>query len=189
MPAATDVREGQNGVVVAVGVASVTATTATEYGTPPYPCKLDVALIDISSNSSALTCASARIIGKNQFGDTVTETVLLVTETPQETVNVYESVSSVSAATCANGADSDVLRLTCSNEIGLPYHLSAETQLLSVCLFDVSTTDTFCPTAAQFATDLGKDSIEFDGITMTPITYPTIAQGDYALIRVRAPAN
>lgn len=88
---------------------------------PPasLPSPAGVQLADITANDT-LTCTSVTLVGKDQFGKPISETVSSVTETAQNTNNVFLTLTAVSAVGCSDGTDAgDSLAVFTSQFIGL----------------------------------------------------------------------
>lgn len=159
----------------------LTAAVPTIQG--PYPAKLKVKLIDPSADST-LVCTAVTIYGRNQFGQSISETVALPNETEVKTTKVFEFVSSYSGTGCTGGtAAEDVIRVRVSNEVGLPFPITSENALLSVCVYDLSAVATLCYAQATFVTDLTAMSLDFDNGLVT------LAVSDRMIFGIRPPAG
>lgn len=146
VPTTAVTTNGLNGVVGATTINSVAAPSlTTTLVNPPHPARLTVSLVDASANDT-LTCASVVIIGTNQFGKAVRETLTSLTETAQTTVNVFETVSSVTGATCAGAQDAgDLLHVMMSAFWGLTVPIASWSDVERACIIDDSSTDnTLC---------------------------------------------
>ena len=172
--AGTDITAGVNGVVAAMLIRSTTFPVWTSsIAVFPYPCKLDVKVHD-DSNADTLSCSSVKITGLDQFDQAVVETVIPSGETASETVHVFASASRIEAAQCTpgGGSDNDVVRVSCSAEIGFPYRVTAKTNLIKLRLWDVSATTLYLFKPASLTIDMTNYSVETDDLT------PTLGQGD-----------
>lgn len=140
---------GSEGVIMRAslhsGLSHVTQTTS--IAALPYPAKLDVAIIDQDANGGAMYCPSLTLYGYDQFGNAINERfsgTSSISEFPRETTNVFEQVTRVDA-TCNNGtaggvttSANDMLRISVSGEVGLPFRITGPNAVLSVCITDNS---------------------------------------------------
>lgn len=186
--ASTSVTAGTAGVIATPTVNAVTSIASTANTmTFPYPAKLKLQLLDPTANSTLL-CTAVVLVGRNQFGQSITETVALPDETEVKSVKVYESLLSYSASGCAAGNEAgDILRIRASNDIGLPFKVTSENAVLSLCHYDISVaaaTNVVCYAQATFVTDLVYSAINLDtGIASA------LAPDDQVIIAVRPPAG
>lgn len=181
LTAATDVTAGRDGVICAPTIdsdATPNCTTA-ELANIPHPCKLDVKVHD-DSNADTLTCTSCTIAGSDQFGAVKTETFVPSAETVNETQNVYASLTAAGCSGCTDDAGDagDVVRFSCSAEIGLPFKLDKTADVLTFCIWDVSASDYFCLPYSSLTIDMNNYSVETDNLT------PTIGNGDVVYMRL-----
>lgn len=184
LTAATDVTVGADGVIFVAtinGNATPTGNSAT-IGSMPYAAKLDVKVHD-DSNADTLVCTSVELRGFNQFGRDVDEFVYPNGENVIESKYVYERVTYIHGVGCtSNSADAgDVLRVSASAEIGLPYKIESVDAILAFTIWDLSATELFHFKPSQLTVDLAQSSVETDNLT------PTLAAGDIVRVRVRAP--
>lgn len=160
---------------------ALTAVAPTIQG--PYPAKLKIKLIDPTADST-LVCTAVTIYGRNQFGQYISETVAVPNETEVKTTKVFEFVTSYSGTGCTGGtAAEDVIRIRTSNEVGLPFPITSENALLSVCVYDLSAVATLCYAQATFVTDLVASSVDYDNGLVT------LAVSDIMIFGVRAPTG
>jgi hypothetical protein len=121
-------------------------------------------------------------VGRNQYGQAITETLVL-TETEAKTTKVFEFLSSYSGACTGGTQNAAVIRIRISNEVGLPYRITSENALMSVCIVDVADVATHCYAPATFVADLVASSIDFDN------GLDTLAVSDLMTFRMRPPAG
>ena len=139
---------GLDGLIFKTTINGISAptSTASNAGAPssfPWPAKLAVDLLDSAATADTLTCTSVVIKGKDQFGRSIGEMVSTVSETAQNTSNVFSTVSSVVGAGCAGASDAgDVLVVYQSQEVGLTRKIRAAADLEAVCLADRSDSGT-----------------------------------------------
>ena len=186
VPSATEVTEGTNGVISAITIwdgAAATSPTDSTVAVMPYPGKVGVKLIDGGAASGALTCTSVVITGKDQYGNSISDTISTITETSQNSAKVFSEISSVASSGCAiasSGDTSDILRVAIDQVVGLPFDIRTYDNVLSICVYDSSATDTICMAKSSMsaATDVTYDAVDISGIF-------TAAQADFVEIRVR----
>lgn len=126
----------------------------------PYPTRLDIEMYDLGSGSSALTCTSAVVYGRNSLGVVVSETVTGIDESESLTNWAYESISKVVWAGCYQGTttvtdSSDRLAIRTTDHLGLPQPIGANTDVISLCTrrFPMAVS----VAAAATSTDAGGD--------------------------------
>jgi hypothetical protein len=160
---------------------SLATVTSTAFIQGPYPAKLKVQLID-GGAASTLACSSLTLVGRNQYGQAITETLVLA-ETEVKTTKVFEFLSSYSGACTGGTQNADNIRIRVSNEVGLPYRITSENALMSVCVYDLSAVSMICYAPATFVTDLVASSLDFDdGLVDLSIS-------DLMMFRMRPPAG
>lgn len=122
---------GVDGILVHHNYGSVEFAWTSSIGAMPYPAKLYAAVQDDTADSTPI-CA-VTIVGKNQFGRVVSETISAINEhTERLTTNVYESVSSFSGSCSGYENANDDIRLRMSGFVGLPIDIVKVDQILSV---------------------------------------------------------
>lgn len=152
----TEVTVGTNGVIarfVAQGAAgSLTPNFTTGISGIPYPSRLQVIMIDVTTNDT-LACTSVTLQGFDQFGRAISETVNTVTETGQLTVRAFSKVTRVSGVACGGGTEAtDFLRISTSMAIGLPIKTRSVNDIHSACFVDASASnDVVCYSAANLS--------------------------------------
>ena len=193
----TDTTQDTNGVIAAIGLHDGTRPIIGPVWTSsiaalPYPSKLRVMLKD-GSNDSTLTCATVTIVGKDQFGVQKTDTLSTLTESVQTGARVLESVSRITAATCAGGEGTDdTIQVSTSAWVGLPQKIRTACDLISVC-YHAQTADALCfkgcgtdPTGNESFEEAAAIDYDDDAIDLADATLDTaIAEDDVVSIRMR----
>lgn len=128
---------GTNGVVTVATLGTVDASivvTSAKLFPPPYPARLDIHLTDNGDANSALTCTSVAVVGYDQFGNMVKETVSSITESEKLTKYAYEKLVSVTPTGCVKDGDvEDNLSIGVSDHVAVGRKLYADTDLVSIC--------------------------------------------------------
>lgn len=133
------------------GTNNLTFTTA-EMASFAYPARLSVQLADVTANDT-LTCTSVTLVGVNQFGKPVTETLSTFTEVVQLTNNVFRRLTAVTAVGCSDGADAtDALVVALSSFVGLGTKVRVKADVESACLKVAAGTSYDCATDPGIAT-------------------------------------
>ena len=107
-------------IVAAVTPSNVALTLAAQ---PDYPRKLNVRIVIGTTTTTAITAGSLVIIGVNQLGQTVTETISLITTSSKTviTANAYATVTSatVSAYAASGSGTGNTIGIGVSTALGL----------------------------------------------------------------------
>lgn len=140
---------GRRGLIVAATLASVTGgaawgcpnlagtTCTSSIGVLPYPARLLVQVFD-SGGGSTVACTNSRvdasqafdtrrakIVGFNQFGEPVSETIPALTEeAPFLTKYAYEKVTRVDVTGCSGGGTGDALFVAATTAVALPVRVN-----------------------------------------------------------------
>lgn len=112
-----------------------------------WPQKLFVRLID-GGGGDVITCTSATIHGRDQWGTPKVETVLTITETGEYTNTVFESISRVVGTGCGEagglgGTDALTVQAPMTH-IGFRMPFTSEQDFISACLTDDSGNTMLC---------------------------------------------
>ena len=157
------------GTINAVAAPASSADSATAPSTFPWPSRVGLILVDASANGT-LTCTSVVLVGTDQFGKRVRETVSSITETVSYSTNVFSTISSVTGAGCAGGAEAgDLLVVRQGVHLGLTVKLGAKTDVRAACLTDASASNAVL--CARYNNG-GTDDLE-SVINMTNFTIDT----------------
>lgn len=184
---AGDVTAGTNGVLGITTANAVTSYSLSAFSPPVSPCKVNLIFIDDATTPNTLGACNFTLVGLDQYGKPVRETVSSVGETAVQSERVYEKVTSVqSTSSCTAGGDAaDYFRVACSDEYGVGMPISDEPQV-TLCIYDDSADDIICYESGDSNFD-GAVDIDDDAIDIGDLF--TLAADDVVYIRVRSPAN
>lgn len=153
----TEVTVGTNGVIARFSAQGAAGTLTPNFTTGisgiVYPSRLQVVMIDVTTNDT-LACTSVTILGRDQFGNAVSETVSTVNETAQTTNRAFASVSRISGVACGGGTEAgDYLRISTSFSLALPVKIRSYRDIQSACFVDASASnDVICYSGADLNT-------------------------------------
>lgn len=131
---------GEHGVIMkgelyAGSAAHTQVAQTSSVGVFAYPAAVRALTFDHSGNTTAsITCTSATIKGRDQFGNYVQETLTSIDETGVVSTRVYEKILSVAFAGCLGAtATDDEVGVVMTQRIGIQRKLWHSDQILAVC--------------------------------------------------------
>lgn len=201
--ASTDVTVGLKQVVFrSASMSGVTSFTTGTIGALPYPSKLRVRYWDGSADYGTMVCTSVSVLGKNQFGDQVTDTMSIsesftATASANITTNVYESITSITGSGCTagTGANDVIVASVHLDGVGLPLIVKGDAAVLAINWDDGGTGRFQLPGASDAVTTFDNagsgnrmDSVRGAiNLTTTLDGTNSVADGDGICLRLRAP--
>lgn len=189
IPSASEVTVGTNGVLgsnTAQGAAGSLDPSITTVRAIAYPTTICVLAVDTATNDT-LACVSGIIVGRNQFGETIRETIGAVNETAPGTCTnqAFARVTSVALTDCGGGTEAgDVVRVTTSSVLGLPVRIRRDDDVDAACIIDASASNNMiCPTNAVIVSSAAVNET-YHTINMADSDFTAIADGDSVYLRV-----
>lgn len=209
-----DVTAGSDGVILVAPLASGATqynhvTQTSSIAAFPFPCKVQYKIADATPNAGFMSCSSATLIGFDQFGNALSESLTgtsSISETAKNTVNVFESISRVAVTGCNAGGDgailatsADLVQLSCSLNVGLQFDIKNTVAadvgaVITACMYDTSASHVLCNRVSGTSDTtllLKRSRVDFIhnsfDISGTGIGGVAIADGDSVRIRYRAP--